>query len=123
MKVFSLDYSWCNLLPQAHNQSNLIFTKICCCLLLFTLLLLYNVFFSEGLDLVIVPGLGFTRQGHRLGRGKGYYDSFFENYRKKFGRFPVTVGLAFREQICNTLPTTEHDVQLDFVLFDECSGL
>lgn len=72
----------------------------------------------DGLDLVLVPGLGFSRQGHRLGRGKGYYDAFLTSYREKFGRLPVTVGLAFKEQISDRIPIAEYDVSLDFVLYD-----
>lgn len=72
----------------------------------------------DGLDLVLVPGLGFSRQGHRLGRGKGYYDTFLRSYKEKFGRLPVTVGLAFKEQMCDQIPVAENDVNIDFVLYD-----
>ena len=29
-----------------------------------------------GLDLILCPGLGFTKEGSRIGRGKGYYDKY-----------------------------------------------
>lgn len=35
---------------------------------------------QEGLDLVVVPGVGFDRKMHRIGHGKGYYDCFFKRY-------------------------------------------
>ncbi|KFM74430.1 5-formyltetrahydrofolate cyclo-ligase, partial [Stegodyphus mimosarum] len=34
---------------------------------------------TGGLDLMIVPGLAFTKRGHRLGGGKGYYDVYVQN--------------------------------------------
>lgn len=75
---------------------------------------------SGGLDLILVPGLAFTRSGQRLGRGKGYYDRYLHHYRQLSGVRPVTsVALAFKEQIFDSIPTSEHDVIIDVVLFDE----
>lgn len=68
------------------------------------------------LDLVLAPGLGFTNSGHRLGRGKGYYDKFFEKCKKELPQFPYTIGLAFKEQILPELPTSEHDFCLDLII-------
>ncbi|MCM8782956.1 MAG: 5-formyltetrahydrofolate cyclo-ligase [Candidatus Omnitrophica bacterium] len=65
------------------------------------------------LDLVIVPGLAFDKQGNRLGRGKGYYDLFL----KRLPRKTISIGLAFRFQMVSYLPHLPHDVKVDKVLF------
>lgn len=69
-----------------------------------------------GLDVVIVPGLGFTRTGLRLGRGKGYYDNYFRKHEELLNKRPVLVGLAFECQMVHELPADEFDVNLDLVL-------
>jgi len=69
---------------------------------------------------MLVPGLAFTRCGQRLGRGKGYYDRYLHQYRQLSGMRPVTtIALAFKQQIFANLPTFEHDIIIDMVLFDE----
>ncbi|XP_002164126.1 5-formyltetrahydrofolate cyclo-ligase [Hydra vulgaris] len=72
---------------------------------------------GNGLDLVIVPGLGFTKSGFRLGRGKGYYDQYFHKYENVFLKKPTTIGLAYTCQIKESLPIDDFDVQLDYVLY------
>lgn len=57
------------------------------------------------LDLILVPGVAFSRQGKRLGRGAGYFDRFL-------GKVPPSVprvGLAFRFQIMREIPLESHD--------------
>ena len=61
--------------------------------------------------LCIVPGLAFTREGMRLGYGKGYYDRFLAKNKDI-----VTCGVCFEEQIFETLPCDENDVLLNFIM-------
>jgi len=75
---------------------------------------------SGGLDLMLVPGLAFSCSGQRLGRGKGYYDSYLQRYRQLPGMRPVfTIALAFKQQIFEGIPTSDDDASIDMVLFDE----
>ena len=66
-----------------------------------------------------MPGLAFTRQGHRMGRGKGYYDRYLQRVTQVQGKKPSTVAVAFKEQICESIPFDEHDIPVDLVLFEE----
>jgi 5-formyltetrahydrofolate cyclo-ligase len=66
-------------------------------------------------DLVVVPGLGFDTQGHRLGRGGGFYDRFLS--QAAFGG--ATCGLALDEQIVESIPALGHDVMLDMLVTDQ----
>ena len=74
---------------------------------------------TGGLDLIVVPGLGFTKNGSRLGRGKGYYDSYITKSRTLGLKAPVTVALAFSVQICESVPTSERDMVIDHVLYTD----
>ena len=60
------------------------------------------------IDLVIVPGLGFSTNGHRIGRGMGFYDRFL-GQGDFHGR---SCGLAFEEQVLDDLPVLDHDIPL-----------
>jgi len=71
-----------------------------------------------GLDLIIVPGLGFTTNGKRLGRGKGYYDRCLTEYNKEYPSNNLkTIGLAFSQQICDDIPLGPHDSLIDIVMY------
>ncbi|XP_072258611.1 5-formyltetrahydrofolate cyclo-ligase isoform X1 [Pyxicephalus adspersus] len=74
---------------------------------------------TGGLDLVLVPGLGFDKEGHRLGRGKGYYDTFLERCNQQLSAKPYTIALAFQEQLCTSIPVTDSDFKIDEILFTE----
>ncbi len=67
---------------------------------------------SSDIDLVIVPGVAFTHDGKRLGRGKGYYD----RYLSSCGMRAKTIGVCYPHQIVDYLPTEEHDVVMDLVV-------
>lgn len=74
---------------------------------------------TGGLDLIFLPGLGFDRQGRRLGRGRGYYDAYLKRCMQDPHRRPYTMALAFREQMCPQVPVDEHDVTVDEVLYED----
>ncbi len=65
------------------------------------------------MDLAIVPGLGFTREGVRLGRGGGHFDRLLERAGPV-----VKIGVAYREQILKKIPVLKHDVRMNFVITD-----
>ena len=65
------------------------------------------------MDLIIVPGVAFDRQGGRLGRGAGYYDRFL----RKASSVPK-IGLCFREQLVKKVPMKKHDMSVDKVITD-----
>lgn len=57
------------------------------------------------IQLALVPGMAFDREGHRLGRGKGYYDRLLSRLTKA-----RLLAVCFPFQIVEHVPTEEHDV-------------
>lgn len=64
----------------------------------------------ESLDLVFVPGIGFTTDGRRLGRGRGFYDRLLRPFHG------VTCGVCFGFQLLERIPVEPHDVRMKRVL-------
>jgi len=71
-------------------------------------------------DVVLVPTLGYTRQGDRLGYGGGYYDRTLAALRSAGHAF-TTIGVAWASGDLSGEPYTPaaHDVRLDAVLTDK----
>lgn len=67
---------------------------------------------KEKIDLVIVPGLLFDRDGYRIGYGGGYYDMYLKNLT----RGCKTIGLAFNNQIAQKLPRAEYDIKVMIII-------
>jgi 5-formyltetrahydrofolate cyclo-ligase len=72
----------------------------------------FRIYPPNVLDLVIVPGVAFTIQGHRLGRGGGYYDQFLTQLKPKAS----SVALAFEMQILAKIPVEEKDIPVDYII-------
>lgn len=64
------------------------------------------------IDVAIVPGMAFTPDGHRLGRGKGYYDRFLAQLHTT----TVKIGVCFPFQLVEHLPSEPHDIRMDKVI-------
>lgn len=60
--------------------------------------------YTGNFDLIVVPGMAFDNAGHRLGRGKGYYDRFLAQHPQVH-----TIGLCFDFQLLPEVPAEPHD--------------
>jgi 5-formyltetrahydrofolate cyclo-ligase len=70
---------------------------------------------ASQLDLVLVPGVAFTRRCERLGYGGGYYDGFIRDLARR----PPLVAAAFALQVVPALPTSESDQRVDRVFTED----
>ena len=67
---------------------------------------------ATDLDLIMVPGVAFDKQGGRTGHGKGYYDKLLEHARLE----TPLVALAFECQIFPEIPCEQPDIYMDKVV-------
>lgn len=67
------------------------------------------------IDVVILPLVGFTRKGHRLGTGGGWYDRSFA-FRLNASAPPLLIGIGFACQQIDAYAAQEWDVPLDAVV-------
>ncbi len=65
------------------------------------------------IDLLIVPGLVYSKDGYRIGFGGGYYDRFLEGFQGQI------VSLAFSMQLTETVPVEEHDRPVDKIVTEK----
>jgi small GTP-binding protein len=68
---------------------------------------------ENNIDVILVPGLAFDRNGGRMGFGKGYYDRLLESSKA------VKIGLCYDFQILEKIPTEIHDVPMNFVITEK----
>lgn len=65
----------------------------------------YDYLCSLGAVAVLVPGRAFDHDGHRLGRGKGYYDRFLASCPEAH-----TIAVCYPFQIIDNVPTNQYDI-------------
>lgn len=67
----------------------------------------------EQIEVMVVPAVGFTRRGARMGRGRGYYDRYLGVAE---AAHIYKIGTCFACQLVDELPTEPHDVAMDRVV-------
>ena len=70
---------------------------------------------ANEIDIVLVPTVGITKSGVRLGYGHGYYDRFLLESNAK------TISLTYSKQIVKSIPFFEKDVKIDWIVTEEKS--
>lgn len=65
----------------------------------------------SAIDAIVIPGMGFDKDGNRLGRGKGYYDRFLEK-----AKGAKKIGICFPFQLFENIPTDQYDIRMDIVI-------
>ncbi len=70
----------------------------------------------EQLDLILVPGVAFGRDGSRMGMGAGYYDRYMAQAPQA-----IRMGLAYEALLQNNLPCDEYDMKVQYLISE--SGL
>lgn len=60
---------------------------------------------------ILVPGVAFDSDGHRLGRGRGYYDRFLAMHPEIY-----KIGVCFDFQKVPEVPVAENDISVDEVI-------
>ncbi|HZJ99919.1 MAG TPA: 5-formyltetrahydrofolate cyclo-ligase [Tissierellaceae bacterium] len=66
------------------------------------------------IDLAIVPGVAFDRDGYRVGYGGGYYDRFLSQYPDI-----IKLGIAFDLQIIDKIPKEDFDIAVDMIFTEK----
>lgn len=66
----------------------------------------------EQIDCILVPGLGFDSHNQRIGYGKGHYDRLLA-HAKESALKPLIIGLGFKEQYVDVIPSELHDIPLE----------
>lgn len=74
-----------------------------------------NVVSPAEIDLIFVPALAYSKDGHRLGQGGGFYD----RYLPKLSSHAVKIGICFAMQIFDAVPGEAHDQNVDAIITEE----
>ena len=72
------------------------------------------------IDLVLIPGIAFDKNGARVGFGKGCYDMFLKDFDG------IKVGFCYDFQVENEIASDEFDINMDFIITEnavyDCGG-
>lgn len=68
---------------------------------------------KETPEVLFIPGLAFTKEGKRLGRGKGFYDRYLMSFKG------IKIGVCFESQLFEEIETEEHDQVMDIIITEK----
>ena len=71
---------------------------------------------TSSIDVALIPGVAFDALGHRLGRGRGYYDRFLRTMGTVPSVRPRLLGLCFDFQKLTSVPVDPTDIPVDQVI-------
>ena len=62
---------------------------------------------------MLIPTVGVSTSGIRLGYGKGYYDRFLSSTNA------VKISLTYSKQIVKSIPSESHDIKIDWIITED----
>jgi 5-formyltetrahydrofolate cyclo-ligase len=68
---------------------------------------------TADVEVIIVPTVGITRQGVRLGYGHGFYDRFLSTSKAK------SIAITYSKQIVKSIPFSEEDIKINWIVTEE----
>ena len=68
---------------------------------------------AKKIDCILIPTVGISKLGVRLGYGKGYYDRFLSSTDA------VKISLTYSKQIVKSIPSDSHDVKIDWIITED----
>jgi len=68
---------------------------------------------DNSLDVVLVPTVGISPAGVRLGYGHGFYDKFLAEHKT------ATISLTLEKQIVKNIPKSEHDIIINWIITED----
>ena len=71
------------------------------------------IVYKNDYDCCITPGLSFTKNGERIGYGKGYYDKYLKDFKN------LKIGLCYSDMLSEHIPTDENDIKMDVIITEK----
>ena len=68
---------------------------------------------AKKIDCVLIPTVGVSKSGVRLGYGKGYYDRFLVS------SYAMRISLTYSKQIVKSIPIDSHDIKMDWIITED----
>jgi len=68
---------------------------------------------DNNLDVILVPTVGISQTGVRLGYGHGFYDRYLAEHKT------TTISLTLEKQIIKNIPKSEHDIIIDWIVTED----
>jgi len=68
---------------------------------------------AEKIDCILVPTIGISKSGDRLGYGRGYYDKFLSSTNA------MKISLTYSKQIIKSIPIDTHDIKIDLIITED----